>query len=73
MANVKIEVIQNFPLASSSVSDLDDYDVFTSAHFLLGRPIAITQEPYLLTETDYRLYIWQKLTINNIKHLEKIV
>ncbi|GFV86492.1 uncharacterized protein TNCV_2156851 [Trichonephila clavipes] len=54
-------VLNSRPITPLSV-DIDDLEVLTPGHFLIGRPITSISEPNLLDKTENTLFRWQKLT-----------
>ncbi|GFX71213.1 integrase catalytic domain-containing protein [Trichonephila clavipes] len=58
----RIEAILNYRPLTPLSSDVDDLEVLTSAHFLIGRPITATVEPSLLQCESNRLNVWQRIT-----------
>ncbi|GFW77679.1 integrase catalytic domain-containing protein [Trichonephila clavipes] len=58
----QIEGILNFKPITPLSEDIDDLEVLTLGHFLIGRPITSISEPNLLDKTENTLSRWQKLT-----------
>ena len=59
---IQIEGMLNSRPLTPLSADMDDLEVLTPGHFLIGRPITSIAEPSLLEVNDNRLKIWQKLT-----------
>jgi hypothetical protein len=59
---VQVEGILNsrplYPLSA----ELDDFEILTPGHFLVGRPITAIAEPSVVQVADNKLTAWQKLT-----------
>ncbi|GFY12223.1 uncharacterized protein TNCV_4935121 [Trichonephila clavipes] len=58
----QIEGIQNSRLITPLSKDIDDLEVLTPGHFMIGRSITSISEPNLLDKTENTLSWWQKLT-----------
>ncbi|GFX02894.1 uncharacterized protein TNCV_4438761 [Trichonephila clavipes] len=58
----QIEAILNSRPLTPLSSDVDDLEVLTPAHFLIGRPITALVEPTLLQCESNRLNVWQRIT-----------
>ncbi|KFM63798.1 hypothetical protein X975_18993, partial [Stegodyphus mimosarum] len=54
-------ILNSCPLYSMS-AELDDFDVLTPDHFLIGRPITALVKPSILNASDNMLKNWKKLT-----------
>ncbi|XP_071033022.1 uncharacterized protein [Parasteatoda tepidariorum] len=54
-------ILNSRPLTPLS-DDIDDLDVLTPGHFLVGRSITAIAEPSLLDKSETRLSRWQRLT-----------
>lgn len=54
-------ILNSRPLVPLS-ADLDDLEVLTPAHFLVGRPINALVEPNITTLPENRLTFWQRST-----------
>ncbi|GFX91199.1 integrase catalytic domain-containing protein [Trichonephila clavipes] len=59
---IQIEGILNSRPITPLSEDIDDLEVITPGHFLIGRPITSISEPNLLDKTENTLSRWQKLT-----------
>ena len=59
---VQIEAILNSRPLHPMSSDLDDFDVLTPAHFLIGRPLTSIVEPDLSHVSNNRLKLWHRIT-----------
>ncbi|GFW80023.1 DUF5641 domain-containing protein [Trichonephila clavipes] len=57
-----IEAILNYRPLTPLSSYVDDLEVLTPAHFLIGRPITAMVEPSLLHCESNRLNVWQRNT-----------
>jgi hypothetical protein len=59
---IQVEGILNSrPLVPLS-SDINEFEVLTPAHFLIGRPITMIPEPQIINLADNRLSRWQQMT-----------
>ncbi|GFY03852.1 uncharacterized protein TNCV_1196321 [Trichonephila clavipes] len=58
----QIEAILNSRLLAPLSSDVDDLEVLTPAHFLIGRRITAIVEPSLLQCESNHLNVWQRIT-----------
>ncbi|GFV78760.1 integrase catalytic domain-containing protein [Trichonephila clavipes] len=58
----QIEAILNSRPLTPLSSDVDNLEVLTLAHFLIGRPITAIVEPSLLQCESNRLNVWQRIT-----------
>ncbi|GFU23523.1 DUF5641 domain-containing protein [Trichonephila clavipes] len=58
----QIEAILNSRPLTPLSSDVDDLEVLTPAHFLIGRPITAIVEPSLFQCESNRLNVWQRIT-----------
>ncbi|GFU75139.1 uncharacterized protein TNCV_2055821 [Trichonephila clavipes] len=58
----QIEAILNSRPLTPLSSDVDDLEVLTPAHFLIGRPITAIVEPSQLQCDSNRLNVWQRIT-----------
>ncbi|GBM60717.1 hypothetical protein AVEN_147972-1 [Araneus ventricosus] len=58
----QIEAILNSRPLTPLSADVDDLEVLTPAHFLIGRPITAIVEPSLIDFETNRLNIWQRIT-----------
>ncbi|GBO16070.1 hypothetical protein AVEN_166281-1 [Araneus ventricosus] len=54
-------ILNSRPLTPLS-ADVDDLEVLTTAHFLIGRPITAIVEPSLIDFETNRLSVWQRIT-----------
>ncbi|GBN04679.1 hypothetical protein AVEN_31100-1 [Araneus ventricosus] len=54
-------ILSSCPLTPLS-ADVDDLEVLTPAHFLIGRPITAIVEPSLVDFETNRLNVWQRIT-----------
>ncbi|GFX31988.1 integrase catalytic domain-containing protein [Trichonephila clavipes] len=54
-------ILNSRPLTPLS-SDADNFDVLTSGHFLIGKPITSIPEPNLIDVNENRLSRWEKIT-----------
>ncbi|GBM81611.1 hypothetical protein AVEN_82341-1 [Araneus ventricosus] len=59
---IQIEGILNSRPLSPLSSDINEYEVLTPAHFLIGRPITAIPEPEIIIISDNKLSRWQQLT-----------
>ncbi|GBN52766.1 hypothetical protein AVEN_10892-1, partial [Araneus ventricosus] len=59
---IQIEGILNSRPLSPLSSDINEYEVLTPAHFLIGRPITAIPEPEIINISDNKLSRWQQLT-----------
>ncbi|GBN55088.1 hypothetical protein AVEN_10451-1, partial [Araneus ventricosus] len=59
---IQIEGILNSRPLSPLSSDINEYEVLTPAHFLIGRPITAIPEPEIYNISDNKLSRWQQLT-----------
>ncbi|GFW64933.1 integrase catalytic domain-containing protein [Trichonephila clavipes] len=58
----QIEAILNYQPLTPLSSDVDDLEVLTPAHFLIGRPITAIVEPSLIQCESIFLNVWQRIT-----------
>ncbi|GBN56105.1 hypothetical protein AVEN_110858-1 [Araneus ventricosus] len=58
----QIEAILNSRPLTPLSADVDDLEVLTPAHFLIGRPITAIVEPSLIDFETNRLNVWQRIT-----------
>ncbi|GBM11927.1 hypothetical protein AVEN_209626-1 [Araneus ventricosus] len=58
----QIEAILNSRPLTPLSADVDDLEVLTPAHFLIGRPITAIVEPSLIDFETNRLSVWQRIT-----------
>ncbi|GBO28884.1 hypothetical protein AVEN_13783-1 [Araneus ventricosus] len=58
----QIEAILNSRPLTPLLADVDDLEVLTPAHFLIGRPITAIVEPSLIDFETNRLNVWQRIT-----------
>ncbi|GFT81436.1 integrase catalytic domain-containing protein [Trichonephila clavipes] len=58
----QIEAILNSRPLTPLSSDVDDLEVLTPGHFLIGRPITAIVEPSLFQCESNRLNVWQRIT-----------
>ncbi|GFY33150.1 integrase catalytic domain-containing protein [Trichonephila clavipes] len=56
------EILNSRPLIPLS-SDVDNFDVLTPGHFLIGRPITSIPEPNLIDVNENRLSRWEKIAV----------
>ncbi|XP_054708500.1 uncharacterized protein LOC129218291 [Uloborus diversus] len=59
---IQVEGILNSRPLTPLTSNIDDLDVLTPGHFLIGRPINTIAEPNLTGLNNNRLSLWQKTT-----------
>ncbi|GBO10230.1 hypothetical protein AVEN_167601-1, partial [Araneus ventricosus] len=59
---IQIEGILNSRPLSPLSSDINEYEVLTPAHFLIGRPITAIPEPEIINISDNKLSRWQQFT-----------
>ncbi|GFU61386.1 integrase catalytic domain-containing protein [Trichonephila clavipes] len=62
MGNLPSERVEGILNSLPLSSDADRFDVLTSGHVLIGRPIASIPEPNLLDVKENRLSRWEKIT-----------
>ncbi|GBN27766.1 hypothetical protein AVEN_31073-1 [Araneus ventricosus] len=58
----QIEAILSSRSLTSLSADVDDREVLTPAHFLIGRPITAIVEPSLVDFETNRFNVWQRIT-----------
>ncbi|GFX57950.1 integrase catalytic domain-containing protein [Trichonephila clavipes] len=59
---IQVEGILNSRPLTPLSSDADNFDVLTTGHFLIGRPITSIPEPNLIDVNENRLSRWEKIT-----------